>query len=103
MAPLRETDGETCEIRWWGSLAGSEFYARATAADGSPFEAGRSKTFEWHGRSAPAERDEIVAAHAALVRDLVGAGWEPAGRGEAWYEHRFRRAPVAAPGAGPRA
>jgi hypothetical protein len=92
-----------CEIRWWRGLVGSEFYARATSSDGAPFEAGRSKMFEWHRRSGPAETEEIVAAHAALVHELVGAGWEPAGRGEAWYEHRFRRAHVAAPRAGPRA
>jgi hypothetical protein len=98
-APTPESDGETCEILWWRGLVGSEFYARASSANGAPFEAGRSKLFEWHRRGAPPETDEIVAAHSALVHELVRAGWEPVGRGEAWYEHRFRRAGVTAPGA----
>ena len=37
-------------------------------------------------RKAPASR-----AHALLCDRLVQGGWEPCGRGEAWYAHRYRR------------
>lgn len=37
-------------------------------------------------RKAPASR-----AHALLCDRLVQDGWEPCGRGEAWYAHRYRR------------
>ena len=53
--------------------------------------------FNWGRRGAPPETEEIVAAHSALVQELVGAGWEPMGRGDAWYAHRFRRAAATAP------
>jgi len=37
-------------------------------------------------RTAPASR-----AHALLCDRLVQDGWEPCGRGETWYAHRYRR------------
>jgi hypothetical protein len=41
---------------------------------------------------APPERTgEASRAHALLYDRLVLDGWEPVGRGERWYAHRFRR------------
>jgi hypothetical protein len=46
----------------------------------------------------PVEQDAVPArhavasrAHALLCDRLTQAGWEPCGRGRAWYAHRYRR------------
>jgi hypothetical protein len=41
--------------------------------------------------AAQARTDEASRAHALLCDRLVAHGWEPCGRGPAWYAHRFRR------------
>ena len=39
----------------------------------------------------PSRKALASRAHALLCDRLVQDGWEPCGRGEAWYAHRYRR------------
>jgi stage V sporulation protein B len=50
-----------------------------------------SRPFPWGWRVPPAPVPEARDAHARLVKRLLAQGWEPAGRGDAWFAERFRR------------
>ena len=43
------------------------------------------------GAAVPSRKAPASRAHALLCDRLVQDGWEPCGRGEAWYAHRYRR------------
>jgi hypothetical protein len=79
-----------CEIRWWRGYAKSCFFA--ATSDPSPNGIDRVSPFFWSLRMAsPAKDGGVAAAHKALVEQLLGEGWEPAGLGAQWYERRFTR------------
>lgn len=92
VAPLHDDNWDLCEIGWWRGYVKAEFYAAAVAADGSAYEAGRSRQFRWRKHEPPArEHDQARAAHEDLVRGLRQGGWEPLGDAVPWYALRFRR------------
>jgi hypothetical protein len=81
----------TCEIWWSPAAEGGAFWATALERGDAPRLVAASRRFE---RSQPGAPDEDVAsrqAYAELVRKLVSEGWEPYGRGTAWWEMRLRR------------
>lgn len=94
---------EYCEItfsvkegRFLASNTGT-FYARAVGPTGT-YEAARSTTIFYPGMELSfggwrlnAEDKRVKAAHEEVVQALVSSGWEPTGRGEWWWELKFRR------------
>lgn len=71
----------------WPVEAGEE---RNAAADDSP----RSPAFEWQWGLPPAPTPAARRAHRALEEELLGAGWQPVGLGDAWFATRFRSPPA---------
>lgn len=53
------------------------------------FEAARSEPFKRDPHNRWDAENE--AALNGLIRELNADGWEPIGRGDAWFEYRFRR------------
>jgi hypothetical protein len=82
---------EECEIDWWRGYVKSDFYALAVRPGGERYVAARSSTFHWWRTEPPLEESPGSEAHARLVARLVADGWEPVGRGLAWYKTRLRR------------
>lgn len=82
---------EECAIRLWHGYISSDFYALAVRPDGEAYVLGRSRTFRQRSNQPPAPEGKAAAVHAELVAHLRADGWEPAGRGDAWYEARLRR------------
>jgi hypothetical protein len=82
---------EECAIRLWHGYVTSDFYAFAVRPDGEAYVLGRSRPFRRRSNQPPAPEGKAAAVHAELVAHLRAEGWEPAGRGEAWYEARLRR------------
>jgi hypothetical protein len=84
---------EFCEIvrdtsRDSGILTKWAFVARAVGGSGL-FEAGRSVAVRRDPRETwDAESEEALNG---LISELSADGWHPTGRGEAWFEYRFRR------------
>ena len=81
----------TCEIlcaREERVLITCRFWARVLRPDGL-FSAGSSPT--WVAEFPACGDPEAQAAHAALVRQLLTAGWRHVGRGWRWYNDRFER------------
>ena len=59
---------------------------------GSQFIAARSPMFKWRAAEKPTPDGAALQAHKRLVKRLLADGWTADGdRGEAWYEHAFRR------------
>jgi ribosomal protein L40E len=85
----KHTREEFCEIeRREHSLSRFVFIARAVGGDGL-FEAACSAQFKRDPRERwDAENEEALNA---LIRKLGADGWEPTGRGDGWFEYRFRR------------
>jgi hypothetical protein len=86
---------ETCEITWTASgviFRKSYFWAKAIGSKGI-YDAGKSNIFLTSSGVGPdIGYKDVVAAHTALVNNLVGDGWGPTGdRGNAWYSLRFQR------------
>ena len=76
---------ETCRIVWWRGYVKSEFYASVRTRKGDAVLM-RSPAFRWNKPTPPpANVDEAMRAHEALVADLAAAGWVAAGRGDEWY------------------
>jgi hypothetical protein len=89
-AQRRRAD-DACTISCWRGYVKSRFYAAGD--DGNIIAESRL----FRSRDAdPAESDEAVAAHRELVAQLEGEAWVPAGKGDRWYELRFRRTAVPA-------
>ncbi|MGH2451314.1 MAG: hypothetical protein ACRDGE_08600 [Candidatus Limnocylindria bacterium] len=82
---------EECAIRLWHGYTSSDFYALAVRPDGEAYVLGRSRPFRRRSSQPPALEGKAAAVHAELVAHLRAEGWEPAGRGDAWYEARLRR------------
>lgn len=94
-----EVGWEECQIEHWASRSASgalsDFYALAGRPGGESYVAAVSQPFKWGRSDPPGEVGETADAHEALVDLLLAEGWEPAGRGAAWYQRRFRRRLVA--------
>jgi hypothetical protein len=83
----------TCEITWSPVSEGGAFSATTQENGDVPQLVAASRRFE---RRTPGPPDQDWAsrqAYAELVRLLMAEGWEPYGRGRAWWEMRLRRAP----------
>jgi hypothetical protein len=83
--PRRGAD-DACTIRYWRGYVKSRFYA----ADDGGYVVAESRHFRSRGEE-PAESDDAVAAHQELVAQLEDDEWVSAGKGDRWYELRFRR------------
>jgi hypothetical protein len=82
----------TCEITWSPASEGGAFSATTWEEGDAPQVVAASRRFE---RPLPGPPDQDWAsrqAYGELVRALIAEGWEPYGRGRAWWEMRFRRA-----------
>ena len=90
-ARTTERRWEECAIRLWHGYTSSDFYALAVRPDGEAYVLGRSRPFRRRSSRPPAQEGKAAAVHAELVAHLRAEGWEPAGRGDAWYEARLRR------------
>lgn len=83
----------TCEITWSPAYEGGAFSATTQANGDVPQLVAASRRFE-RGTPGPPDQDWVSRqAYAELVRLLMAEGWEPYGRGRAWWEMRLRRAP----------
>ena len=71
-----------------GFLTKWQFIGRAVGGSGL-FEAARSASFKRDAREVW-EADNERALN-GLIAKLSADGWEPTGRGAAWFEYRFRR------------
>ena len=80
-----------CEIIWVRVKGRSEFHAIAPTAEGKAIVA-RSPSFQWRLPLSPDATPGAAAAHQALVRQLLAAGWQPCGRAGVlhWYADRFQ-------------
>jgi hypothetical protein len=90
--PQRRRADDACTVSYWRGYVKSRFYA--AGHDG--YVVAESRLFRSRGEE-PAESDDAVAAHQELVAQLEDDAWVPAGKGDRWYELRFRR--TAAPAA----
>lgn len=76
-----------CEVDFWRGYVKAQFYARVSGDDRlsaiatSPMFRCRSAT--------PEETEASRVALTALIDRLIAEGWEPNGRGRAWYARRF--------------
>jgi hypothetical protein len=86
----RPKSPDDCRVRWWRGYVKSEFYA-ATSDDDEERTVAASPSFRWHGVEPPPEAEPATTALAALVAQLERDGWQLAGRGDEWFELRFRR------------
>jgi len=84
--PQRRGTDDACTISYWRGYVKSRFYA----ADDGGYVVAESRLFRSRGEE-PAESDDAVAAHQELVAQLEDDAWVPAGKGDRWYELRFRR------------
>jgi hypothetical protein len=101
--PAVEEHTEVCAISWWRGYAKAQFFAHAVGPDGHEYVAATSPMFRWGRADPPARTKGAMAAHHTLVKKLRAEGWEPAsatelwyrhtdlGRGDRWFEDRFRR------------
>jgi hypothetical protein len=87
LAAARSAVGAVCAIAVWPSVAGSRFCA--LSGNGRALPVALSPPFEGNPLD---ETDEARRALDELLGVLSAAGWEPSGRGEEWFELRFRRA-----------
>lgn len=90
---------ETCEIRWHIEKGNYlllrpdrvAFVARAIGPGGEYPAAYSPAVPKWQW--SPSRRDPALdSAHQTLIATLSAAGWEPTGRGAAWWQDQFRRA-----------
>lgn len=84
--PQRRGADDACTISYWRGYVKSRFYA----AGNDGYVVAESRLFRSRGEE-PAESDDAVAAHQELVAQLADDAWVPAGKGDRWYELRFRR------------
>jgi hypothetical protein len=89
--PVVDETWELCTTACWRGYVTARFYAHLAGDDVS---LAQSEAVDWRAweddpRNAPAAEAALTALRARLERD----GWEPIGRGRAWYEVRYRRRP----------
>jgi hypothetical protein len=93
MLPAIAVLPDSCRITWWRGYVRSQFVAvTGNAADGDRAMIAESPFFSWRSSEPPPESPGAVAAYLELGQTLDGLGWEPDGRGDTWFETRFRRA-----------
>jgi hypothetical protein len=80
-----------CEITWSPAAEGGAFRATAWGTGDAPQVLAASPRFERRTPGPPDEDRASRQAYAELVRTLMAEGWEPYGRGQAWWEMRLRR------------
>jgi hypothetical protein len=102
-ANLPEERSEICAISWWRGYLKCQFYAQAIGVDGRLYVAATSPMFRWRRPDPPTQTKGSLAAHRSLVKKLREEGWQLAsstelwygwkqlGRGDLWFEDRFRR------------
>jgi hypothetical protein len=80
-----------CEIKWDAGYLNSRFQAVVYPPGGKPGRpAAASKPFKLTLRGEPDPHSERYRAEArALATAMQTAGWDPIGRGNAWYAERF--------------
>jgi hypothetical protein len=83
----------TCEITWLPASEGGAFSATTWTNGDVPDVVAASRRFERRTPGPPDQDQASRQAYAELVRVLMAEGWEPYGRGRAWWEMRLRRAP----------
>ncbi|SRR5258706_15586812 len=94
---------EYCEITFSVKKGGfltvnkGSFFAQAVGPKGT-YEAARSPIafntgaeMRFGGYGLSEDDRKTKAAHEEVVQALVSSGWEPTGRGEWWWEYKFRR------------
>jgi hypothetical protein len=87
VAPLEEG---ACEIEWFRGYVKSRFYVVLEEPELGGDRLVESPWFAWRKADpAPPALPEIVAARDALLVKLEREGWEPYGRGGAWYSQRL--------------
>jgi hypothetical protein len=82
---------ETCRIFWWRGYVKSAFVAATGVPEGAPRVIAQSPLFKWRGNETPDRREDIVAAHQALVDHLIKNRWKPTGVHHDWFEQSFSR------------
>jgi hypothetical protein len=82
---------ERCAVSCWRGYVTAQFYVHVA---GEAEAIATSSQFEWRAwQQAPKDAQAARAALDELQEMLEVAGWEAAGRGDAWYELRFQREP----------
>lgn len=81
---------ELCRISYWRGWVKSQFVAIADR-DGGEVALSTSPFFRVRGDGPSPDDGRARRALAALHDELAREGWEPNGRGGAWYEGTFRR------------
>jgi hypothetical protein len=88
---LRKDGWERCAVSCWRGYVTAQFYAHPA---GEAEAIATSSPFEWRAwQQAPKNAQAAQEALDELRELLEVAGWETAGRGDAWYELRFQREP----------
>jgi hypothetical protein len=82
---------QTCEITWLPVAEGGAFSATIWQNGDAPQVVAASRRFERRMPGPPDQDRDSRQAYAELVRRLISEGWEPYGRGHAWWEMRLRR------------
>lgn len=80
---------DVCEIACWRGYVTWQFIVESESLHEGPLT---SPYFRAPGKRAPQQTERSLAAHAALVEQLVAAGWERGGYGEEWFAESFQRA-----------
>lgn len=89
--PRPKEGWERCTVSCWRGYVTAQFYAHLA---GEAEAIATSSPFEWRAwQQAPKDAQAAQAALDELQGLLEVAGWEAAGRGDAWYELRFQREP----------
>jgi hypothetical protein len=81
---------ESCQIVHWSGYVKSRFVAVGDVS-GDSYAVAESEPFKWRGSEAPEPRSDILAAHKALVAELVAGGWEITGEPRTWFAQSFSR------------
>ena len=88
--PAGTEDMWRCEIKWRSGYRTSCFRAVTHGPAHSPGGTiALSGTYKWLFKNDPEADTRTVAEVRRLAERLIGAGWEPVGRGRHWYELRF--------------
>ena len=87
---------EVCEIVWWRGYVKSAFVAVTRGPDAATAEPLTSPFFRSKGKDPPVRGGAAADAHAALLQQLLGEGWEPSTQGRLWFSQRFVRVHVGA-------
>jgi hypothetical protein len=77
------------EIVWYREGERVAFALQPTDGRAAPWARHRSTSFAWaEDHDPPASLRAAQRAHGRLKAKLDREGWQPAGRGERWFNHR---------------